>query len=671
MHDRFNVMPRIALLLVLLLTILVYWPGLHGGFLFDDFGNLPSLGSNGPINNWPAFWSYITSGTADPTGRPMTLLTFLLDAHNWPADPFPFKRTNLILHLINGVLLYSLLVRLGAVLNVEARRCRTAALLGASLWLLHPLMVSTTLYIVQREAMLPATCALAGLLIWIHGRTLLVQGKIHQGLGLSVFGLGGFTLLGMLAKANGVLLPLYALLIEVVVLAPRQQLSTPGAKRAQRNIMLGMCVIPSVVVACAMCLIAINGVIQGGDATGRPWTYLQRLATEPRVVMDYLSLLWMPRSFTSGVFNDQYIASTSLLHPFTTLPAILAVLALIGVAWSLRYRHPALALAILFYFSGQLIESTSLPLELYFEHRNYVPAMLMFWPLGLWLADMHTLPLVKRILTMALIVGLASMTYVSAKVWGNVESQAYIWAQLNPNSPRAQANLAQIEVQTGHAPDAAQRLQAMLDDRPDQLQLALNLLAARCAMGRVEPHDLAAARTAMLSTSTVGGLITSWFDRTLPVSAAGGCPGLTPADLLDLINAGLQNPRLAAFGPHQDLMFIKGLIVLAQHQPDAALTDFAHALDSNAQPGVALRAAAALGAAGYPAYGLKMLDCYEEVRRKAQPPAVGMPTLHAWVLTHQNYWENEISHLRHELSSDAAPTNTTLTQPDLEWNYAP
>ncbi len=106
------------------LALAAYWPGLHGGFLFDDFANLPALGSSGPIDNWPAFWRYITSGTNDPFGRPLTLLTFLLDAHDWPADPFPFKRTSLILHLANGALLALLLARWAA-------RCTPIAFAGA------------------------------------------------------------------------------------------------------------------------------------------------------------------------------------------------------------------------------------------------------------------------------------------------------------------------------------------------------------------------------------------------------------------------------------------------------------------------------------------------------------------------------------------------------------
>lgn len=641
-----------VLLSVLLLALAAYWPGLHGGFLFDDFANLPALGASGPVDNWATFWRYITSGTADPTGRPLTLLSFLLDARNWPADPYPFKRTSLILHLINGALLYALLSRLGQALAIETSRSRMAALVGTALWLLHPLLVSTTLYIVQREAMLPATCTLVGLLFWLHGRERLSAGKVTAGLGWSTAGLGGFTLLAVLAKANGALLPLYALLIEIVLLRQQQLSATTRTSRAYRRFLLIFAVIPGVAICGYLIWAGVHGLITGGPAF-RPWTLGQRLLTEPRVLIDYLSLLWIPRPFSSGLFNDQYVVSTSLLHPFTTLPAMLAVFASIGLAWRLRRSRPALSLAILFYFAGQLIESTSIPLELYYEHRNYVPSLLMFWPLGLWLADTRVLPTLKRGLMIALPIGMALMTHARAEVWGDVRTQALVWAQINPHSARAQANAAQIEMQTGHPQAAVDRLETLLATQPDQVQLAFNLIGARCLTGGVVPGNIDAARAAMRSTQSIGGLFAHWFDRILPVALSGSCRGFGPTELLSLIHAGLQNPKLGEAGPRQDFTYLRGRIALAQHQPDAALADFTQALDLQVRPEMALQAAATMGTAGYPSHGLRLLDHYEATGGNATKPGFGMSRLHAWVLDRQHYWQHELDHLRHQLTLDA------------------
>jgi len=652
---RINQYAIMALLMVACgLTWLAYQPGLHGGFLFDDFANLPALGATGTIDNWPTFWRYLTSGTADPTGRPLTLLTFLLDARNWPADPLPFKRSNLILHLLNGILLYALLARLGALLACDKHQARLAAVLGSALWLLHPLLVSTTLYIVQREAMLPATCTMAGLLIWLHARQWLGQGRVAEGTLLALLGLGGFTLLGTLAKANGALLPSFALLIEIIVLAPRHPVPAGNPMRAHRIALFACGVLPTAVILAYLLKVGVAGLLTGGPIGNRPWSMAQRLLTEPRVLMDYLQLLWLPRPFSHGLFNDQYTPSSSWLHPTTTLPATLAVFGLIGLAWWQRRQHPALALAILFYFAGQLLESTSIPLELYFEHRNYLPALLMFWPLGLWLANTHQLRQSKYALMLVLPLGLAWMTHARAELWGNEQNQALLWATINPESARAQANAAMIEMHAGRPQEAARRLEALLAEQPDQVQLAFNLIGAHCMTGGLHTGDLDAAKAAMQGTPSTGTLFANWFGRILPTAVAETCPGLTTQTLLTLIDTGLHNPKLSATGTQQDLTWLRGRVALAQHQPGAALRDFIAALDLQVRPGFALEAAATLGASGYPSHGLQLLDHYESVSGQIMKPDFGMPRLHAWVLERQHYWPHELDHLRRQLILDAA-----------------
>lgn len=651
----------------LIIAIAAYWPGLHGGFLFDDFANLPALGSQGPIDHWPSFWRYITAGKADPIGRPLTMLTFLLDATDWPAAPYSFKLTNLVLHLINGVLLYWLLRRLGLLLGYQQQRASTAAWFGSALWLLHPLLVSTTLYIVQREAMLPATCVMTGLLLWLHGRTALLNQRRTTGLLYCAAGLGGFTVLGMLAKANGALLPIFALLMETILLAPRHPIPAWRGRRAYRLILLCFGTIPSVLLIGYLAWTALHGIISGGPVGIRPWSIGQRLLTEPRVLMDYLQLLWLPRPFSSGLFNDQYTVSTSLFSPLSTLPAMFALLAVISMAWHWRRRHPAFALAILFYFAGQLIESTSIPLELYFEHRNYLPALLMFWPLGLVLAERSTMPLVKGMLLVGLPISLATLTYLRAELWGDSSSQAMLWAKLNPDSPRAQASAAEIEMQRGQPRRAVGRLQRLLKAQPDQAQLAFNLIDARCMSGGLRPGDWEETKVAMHGTPNTGPLFAQWFERVLPIALSGRCPGLELSQLQQLIDVGLRNPHLGETGPKQDLLYLQGRLALAQHRPDLAQNDFVEALDLQVHPGMALKAAATLGAAGYPAQGLSLLNHYERVKSREASPGLGMPMLHSWILKEQGYWPGEVKRLRQQLTLDAQERNTNTsgtTPPD-------
>ena len=284
----------------MVITWLAYRPGLAGNFLFDDFANLPSLGAWGKIDHWDVFLRYVTSGQADITGRPVALLTFLLDARDWPADPVPFKLTNLLLHLCNGVLLALLLRRVslyvaaaptpsaGAVRPAHA----WAAVLGAALWMLHPLFVSTTLYVVQREAMLPATFVLCGLLGFVAGWERLQKGR-RWGMLVMAASIVGFTTLAVLSKANGALLPLFALLVEQILL---KRHATPtihqsGRYRLLRTVIL---VVPSALVGLGLAKLAADILLNGMPAI-RPWTLGQRLLTEGRIVTDYIAMLWRPQ----------------------------------------------------------------------------------------------------------------------------------------------------------------------------------------------------------------------------------------------------------------------------------------------------------------------------------------------------------------------------------------
>src|SRR3546814_17931920 len=70
-------------------------------------------------------------------------------------------------------------------------------------------------------------------------------------------------------------------------------------------------------------------------------------------------------------YYDWVQPSRSLLEPWTTLPAIAAVLALLGTAWSLRTRWPLFALGVFLFFAAHFIASNVVGLELAFEHRNH------------------------------------------------------------------------------------------------------------------------------------------------------------------------------------------------------------------------------------------------------------------------------------------------------------
>lgn len=637
----------------------VYHPGLHGVFVFDDFANLPTLGAYGPVDSWPAFWRYITSGIADPTGRPLALLSFLIDAHNWPADPYPFKRTSLILHLLNGLLLALLLRRMGRTLHRESPRTDLAAALGAALWLLHPLFVSTTLYVVQREAMLPATFVLLGLIGWSRGRELAAHGRA-AGMWLAAISIVAFTTFALASKANGILLPLLAWLTDVIVLAPAQPIRDARLRANfawMRRIIL---VLPSMVLLAWLLEQGIGYALHGVGPM-RPWTLGERLLTEARIVCDYIALLWLPHPYTAGLFNDAFALSTGWLSPPDTLPAIIFLAVLLAGAVAVRRRAPALALAVLFYFAGQLLESSVIPLELYYEHRNYLPALLMFWPLALWLTGDGVLPGLRRALIVVLPLLLAGMTFMRADLWGNASQQALLWAEKNPASPRAQAYAAAAERARGRPDLAAARIERQPVAGTEDIQLALNLVGAQCEIGQVQPAALQRARNALRTTRSAGSLYTGWISEAIQRATTGkSCAGLGMPEIEGLVDAMEQNPRLAQWpGWRQDNLNLRGRIALAQHDADTALKFFDRALDARPNASAALAQAAQLGSAGYAAQGLAHLDHFAALPKPASAWHWTMASVHDWVLRRQGIDDAELAHLRGVLQGDLRSGSST------------
>ncbi|HET7369409.1 MAG TPA: tetratricopeptide repeat protein [Gammaproteobacteria bacterium] len=688
-----------------------YHPGLSGDFLFDDFGNLPILGATGPVDHWATFWRYITSGGADPTGRPLTLLSFLLDARNWPASPLPFKVTNVALHLLNAALLAAVLLRLGRALghsplllekagaqhrvgfpspsggaavhggraprwleepdegsapagniaNSEPspqplsrgeRGYMFAALFGAGAWLLHPLFVSTTLYIVQREAMLPATFTLIGIFGWISARDALARGHVRRGLFGLLLSAWGCTLLATLSKANGALLPLLLLLVECIVLAPRQAMPTAADRRRLRGarwILLGL---PLAALALWL-LVSIPGQIRAAEQA-RGWTLGQRLLSEPRVVVDYLRLLFVPHAHSSGLFNDAFPVSTGWLHPGSTLPCVLAVLALIGVGFALRRRAPAVALALLFYFAAQLLESGWIPLELYYEHRNYLPSMLLFWPIGLGLGRPGVLRWLRGLAAAGILVWLASLTLQRASLWGDGYRQALVWAAINPHSARAQTNAALYDIAHQRPRLAAARLHNALDAHPHDLQIPVNLIGAECRLNSLRPQTLQAARQALATTRVGGTLGFKWFNTAIDMAKRRQCHGLDFATVQSLLDAARANPYWRkGTGLQVDLAHLQGMLDLAEGNPQGTLSEFDRALALKPRLETALAQAAILGSHGQPKLGLAHLDYYATLP-PAPAPGWGMARIHQWVLHNQHYWENEAARLRATLTADAA-----------------
>jgi len=189
----------------------------------------------------------------------------------------------------------------------------------------------------------------------------------------------------------------------------------------------------------------------------RDFTLGQRLLTEPRILWDYVGTSFFPVGSWMGIYHDNYVVSTSLVHPTGTVVAIIAWLGLIAWAIAWRQRAPLFAFGVLGFVVAHAMESGPIALELYFEHRNYLPsvfALLACAGLAIWAMRSFDFTVAfRRITTIGLVVlttiyGLG--TWNQALAWSDADEFYALQYSYNPTSPRL---LSALTARAMHAKD--------------------------------------------------------------------------------------------------------------------------------------------------------------------------------------------------------------------------
>jgi tetratricopeptide (TPR) repeat protein len=454
----------------------VYQPGLTGPLLLDDWANLGAL-ENNPVNDWGSFRSFIFGNTSGPTGRPVSMLSFLMDGQSWPIEAATLKHTNILIHLLCGlsVLLFAICVFRS--LRVSHKKVYLLALLSSSIWLLHPLNVSTVLYVIQRMTQLVTLFSLLGLICFFVGRELVLRNSA-KGLLVLTLALCPFSLLAIFAKENGVLLLASFFIIELT-LFQKLEVNT-----AYKRWFVFAVILPLILVVVYLG-VTFNSSLT--DYSYRPYSMLERLLTESRILIVYLANIFLPQISGFGLYHDDIAISTSLWNPITTLFSVACILLLLLSAVVLRSRAPMFSFAVLWFFVWHFLESTYLPLELYFEHRNYIPMLGPIFALSYYLlrlSDLFSWKYTFKVAITLAVIGilfLGSLTYQLTRLWSGSGVLISHWAEQHPNSRRAQSDLAIILADIGFANEGLVRLQSLSGRYPDDINLLLQIFNYGCS----------------------------------------------------------------------------------------------------------------------------------------------------------------------------------------------
>lgn len=457
------------------ITAAVYWPGLSGGWLFDDYPNIVENPGVQPKHaDLATLANAALSSPASEFKRPLSSLTFALNYLAAGLDPYWMKLTNLVIHLLNGCLALLLAQGLlevsaglgrGKEASSEKSRIRVTATIIAGGWMLLPINLTGVLYVVQREESLANLFVLLGLIGYVHYRRRMLETVSRGGPAATVsasmqsprrwtlFAACAASIVlptaaGILAKETAVMLPFYALLTEWVLF---RFALMPGRRDHALMAMYVVVLLLPMLLGLGWLL---PSVLSPETWATRDFTLGTRLLSESRVIVDYVVWTLLPTPHALSFYHDNFKVSTGLFSPWTTGISILVLAGLVLLALRLRARLPAVTLGIYLFLGCHLLTGTILPLELVYEHRNYfasfgvllavAPLLMAYAPLDG--SGVRHFVLARRVLLVGLLSLWAGETAMTAMDWSTPLRLAEALANRAPDSPRAEYELGRTYI---------------------------------------------------------------------------------------------------------------------------------------------------------------------------------------------------------------------------------
>lgn len=545
-------------------TLCLYWPGLVGPFLLDDQHNIEPLllGDYSPS----AVWYALTHNESGPFGRMLSTASLLFTGWLHGPGSWGFKYHNLLIHLLTGLLLIGCCGRL-LFWRLDQREAWRIALLAGIFWLLHPLQVSTVLYPVQRMAQLGVLFTVAGLYVALLGLEQAREGRRNGALWL-LFACYPLLLVAAAAsKESGVLLLPFTLLALGFIwpqLQPQQ-----GLIRLQKVFALVMVLLPLLV---GMLYFALRWQ-RLLDYTGRLFTLPERLYTQLHVVWFYLKLILLPRLGDMGLYHDDFATITR--PSWLTWLAAAGLIGLLLLAWRLRRRWPLVSLGIGWFFVGHLFESTLFPLEMVFEHRNYLaafgPLLLVAYGINAFSRDMRFF---KWGVAVTLLCSFALMTSARAKVWSDDGLLQEMSVQEHPNSARARSFYANYLFEQGEIAKAREQLEYVRSRLPPDAGVNLHLLGSYCREAQM-PEPLLTEVAQRLIDYPVNPYALSGLNMLAQRLVHGSCNALSADRLYQMIGDSIASEQSRSSRPYlyrlqAQVAVARGDLVDAYHNLDLA-----------------------------------------------------------------------------------------------------
>jgi protein O-mannosyl-transferase len=555
---------------LILITLTYYWislPGLAGGFILDDLPNLEGLDQAYTNHNLSQF---IFSGIASELGRPISLLSFALQAEHWPQNPYPFKLAGLCIHIANAWLVYVCCHLIGQLKNWPPRSIFLFAGTVFSLWLFHPLNISTVFYVVQRMVLLAGFFSLLGIasFLWCIKRYHQQASKFY--LALATLGMAITYVLGILSKENAILTGLMLSVLYVFLLRVRCG-----------NILWDAWVIIFGVLPSLLVLGYLS--LHITQHTRPDFGPFERLLTESVILQDYLDKTLLPTPKKLNIFNDGFPVYKHLFDSTATLISVSFWLVLSALALILRKRAAFLAFGLFWFLSGHLLESSIFGLELYFEHRNYLPSLgILIGIVGtiieLNLKAVDFSNTAKKWLNYASTGLLFSMAtaYVlvygaEISTWRSPGALAISALTERPESLRAHQEAAAYFANVGNYANSTLLVQSIEKKWPGYPGTYSQLIMLHCLDNHVVLPNDTTLKQRLVNGKFDRGTIDAWH-QILDFKKNGHCPDLTWAHYQELVELLIKNKNYG--GQKDDFVVLLALSFNANRQFTEAASAF-------------------------------------------------------------------------------------------------
>jgi protein O-mannosyl-transferase len=332
---------------VCLVALQLYSPAIDGRFLFDDI-SLPFHKdiAHEPLRAWMS------------TVRPLLMFTYWVNYSLSGMASDAYHLTNVAIHIFNVCLVFLVLLRIFNWTGWTGKESRLGALVGAAIFLVHPLQTESVSYIAGRSESLAASFALASYAVFLYRRAPAIS-WLESGAVLLLFGLAVAT------KENAVALAGVFLLTD---------LFWPGdGWRAQlwRNRRLYGLMAPCVLAA----LVAVSRVLANSPSAGFSIpgvTWYQYGFTQARAIFVYIRLFLLPVG--QSVDHDFALSHSITEHGAIFFLAALALLAGAAIAWRRQFRLEAFGL--LMFLTLLAPTSSIVPIsDSLVERRMYLPIL--------------------------------------------------------------------------------------------------------------------------------------------------------------------------------------------------------------------------------------------------------------------------------------------------------